>query len=238
MKHYGIIGKPVGHSWSGNYFNDKFVREGIEAEYKLYEAQRIEDVPALLNQLDGCNITIPYKQAVIPYLTAIDPVAQEIGAVNVVDKQGKGWNTDWIGFTDSLRPLLQPQDTQALVLGTGGAARAVLYALKQLGIQTTVISRTQTKDTITYNQLTEDMVRSHTIIVNCTPLGMSPHTDEYPDIPYSAVCSAHLLYDCIYNPEQTLFLQKGLAQGARIKNGLEMLHKQAEEAWKVFRMMD
>ena len=161
-------------------------------------------------------------------------MAQEIGAVNVVDKQGKGWNTDWIGFTDSLRPLLQPQDTQALVLGTGGAARAVLYALKQLGIQTTVVSRTRTKDTITYNQLTEDMVRSHTIIVNCTPLGMSPHTDECPDIPYSAVCSAHLLYDCIYNPEETRFLAEGWKRGARVQNGLPMLYGQADETWKIW----
>lgn len=232
MKHFGIIGKPVAHSFSEQYFTDKFTNEHIQADYKRFELDTIEHVGTYLNQLDGCNITIPFKQTIIPYLDSIDGVAQQIGAVNVVDKNKKGYNTDWIGFTRSIQPLLLPTDLNALILGTGGVAKAVYYALQRLGIQPTYVS--QHTPYLTYDQLTADIIRQHTIIVNCTPLGMWPNINDCPNIDYSAITTAHLLYDCIYNPQETLFLQHGKEQGVRIKNGLEMLHIQADEAWQIW----
>ncbi|MCQ2342162.1 MAG: shikimate dehydrogenase [Paludibacteraceae bacterium] len=235
MRYYGIIGKPVAQSFSAKYFSEKFMREHIDAQYERYELQSIEEVRPYLQQLDGFNVTIPYKQAIIPYLDSMDDTAAQIGAVNVVDRHHKGWNTDCIGFINSIRPLLTPQDKLALVLGTGGAAKAVHYGLRQLGITPTYVSRTPSSpDMLGYNDLTPEIMAAHTVIVNCTPLGMFPKMDDCAPIPYSAVTSAHILYDCVYNPEQTLFLRHGKEQGARTQNGLGMLYGQAQAAWEIW----
>jgi len=259
MKHYGIIGRPLGHSWSGEYFGEKFRKEGIEAEYCLYECAQITDVMPMLCRLDGCNITIPYKEAVIPLLDSLDPIAAEIGAVNVVKRcqtaslsevrsQIKGYNTDWIGFMQSLRPLLNDNDNhnvnanRALIFGTGGVAKAVAYGLKRLGISYDCVTREVRSQTallsevrcFTYNELTKEIIEQHKILINCTPLGMWPKVEDCVPIPYEGITSAHLLYDCVYNPEETEFLRRGREQGARTKNGLEMLHIQADAAWRIW----
>ncbi len=236
MRHYGIIGYPLHHSFSAKYFSEKFEREGIEAEYSLYPIGmedlrlKIED---LFHRLDGMNVTMPYKQTIIPYLDRLDETAEAVGAVNVVHKR-VGYNTDCIGFMESIKPLLRAFDRKALVLGTGGASKAVCYGLKQLGIAPTLVSRTPKDGMIGYSDLTEGLMAEHTIIVNCTPLGMVPDTESYPPIPYELISAQHLLFDCIYNPEETLFLRKGKAQGATIQNGIEMLYGQAKAAWKIW----
>ena len=240
MRHYGIIGFPLLHSFSAKYFNEKFAREHIEAEYSLYPLDHEQwtmdngqKVRHLIDTLDGFNVTLPYKQAIIPYLDRLDQTAEQIGAVNVV-YQRVGYNTDCLGFMASIRPLLRANDQRALVLGTGGASKAVVYGLRQLGITPTLVSRTPREGIIGYKDLTEEIMAQHTIIVNCTPLGMLPDVDTCPDIPYHLITAKHLLYDCVYNPEQTLFLQKGKTQGATIRNGMEMLTGQAQAAWKIW----
>ena len=236
MRHYGIIGYPLHHSFSAKYFSEKFEQEGIEAEYSLYPIGmedlrlKIED---LFHRLDGMNVTMPYKQTIIPYLDRLDETAEAVGAVNVVHKR-VGYNTDCIGFMESIKPLLRAFDRKALVLGTGGASKAVCYGLKQLGIATTLVSRTPKDGMIGYSDLTEGLMAEHTIIVNCTPLGMVPDTESYPPIPYELISAQHLLFDCIYNPEETVFLRKGRAQGAKTQNGIEMLYGQAKAAWKIW----
>jgi shikimate dehydrogenase len=236
MRHYGIIGYPLHHSFSAKYFSEKFEQEGIEAEYSLYPIGmedlrlKIED---LFLRLDGMNVTMPYKQTIIPYLDRLDETAEAVGAVNVVHKR-VGYNTDCIGFMESIKPLLRAFDRKALVLGTGGASKAVCYGLKQLGIAPTLVSRTPKDGMIGYSDLTEGVMAEHTIIVNCTPLGMVPDTESYPPIPYELISAQHLLFDCIYNPEETVFLRKGRAQGATIQNGIEMLYGQAKAAWKIW----
>ncbi len=236
MRHYGIIGYPLHHSFSAKYFSEKFEREGIEAEYSLYPIGmedlrlKIED---LFHGLDGMNVTMPYKQTIIPYLDRLDETAEAVGAVNVVHKR-VGYNTDCIGFMESIKPLLRAFDRKALVLGTGGASKAVCYGLKQLGIAPTLVSRTPKDGMIGYSDLTEGLMAEHTIIVNCTPLGMVPDTESYPPIPYELISAQHLLFDCIYNPEETVFLRKGRAQGAKTQNGIEMLYGQAKAAWKIW----
>lgn len=236
MRHYGIIGYPLHHSFSAKYFSEKFEREGIEAEYSLYPIGmedlrlKIED---LFHRLDGMNVTMPYKQTIIPYLDRLDETAEAVGAVNVVHKR-VGYNTDCIGFMESIKPLLRDSDRKALVLGTGGASKAVCYGLKQLGIAPTLVSRTPKDGMIGYSDLTEGVMAEHTIIVNCTPLGMVPDTESYPPIPYELISAQHLLFDCIYNPEETVFLRKGRAQGAKTQNGIEMLYGQAKAAWKIW----
>lgn len=236
MRHYGIIGYPLHHSFSAKYFSKKFEREGIEAEYSLYPIGmedlrlKIED---LFHRLDGMNVTMPYKQTIIPYLDRLDETAEAVGAVNVVHKR-VGYNTDCIGFMESIKPLLRAFDRKALVLGTGGASKAVCYGLKQLGINPTLVSRTPKNGMIGYSDFTEGLMAEHTIIVNCTPLGMVPDTESYPPIPYELISAQHLLFDCIYNPEETVFLRKGRAQGAKTQNGIEMLYGQAKAAWKIW----
>ena len=236
MRHYGIIGFPLLHSFSAKYFSEKFTREHIDAEYALYPVQignlklEIED---LLDTLDGFNVTMPYKQTIIPYLDRLDETAEAVGAVNVVH-QRVGYNTDCIGFMHSIRPLLREYDRKALVLGTGGASKAVCYGLKQLGIVPTLVSRTPKEGMLGYEDLTPDVMEAHTVIVNSTPLGMVPDTASYPPIPYERISARHLLFDCIYNPEETVFLRKGAAQGARVKNGMEMLTGQAQAAWEIW----
>ena len=236
MNRYGIIGKPLGHSYSERYFTELFARERIDAQYKPYPIDHIEEVRELLKQLDGFNVTYPYKEAILPYLSEIDSVAQEIGAVNVVC-HGKGYNTDWIGFRDSLAPLVHSGE-KALLLGTGGVSKAIQYALTEMGVGWTLVSRRlgERREVIGYEEVDELVMREHRIIVNCTPLGMHPYENELPNIPYAYLDKKHLLYDCIYNPERTLFLQKGEEMGCQVKNGLEMLHRQADEAWRVFRV--
>lgn len=201
----------------------------------------MDKLPGLLKwlpDLAGLNVTIPYKEQVLPYLDSLDDAAKAIGAVNTIviqNKKLKGFNTDYIGFTQSIQPLLLPTDTHALVLGNGGSAKAVAYALQQLGIQHQQVSRQPNQGHLLYSDLTPSIVGQHTIIVNCTPLGMFPHLEQCPDIPYEAITAQHLLFDLIYNPPETLFLQKGRLAGARTKNGLEMLHLQADEAWRIWK---
>ena len=233
MKHYGIIGNPLGHSYSEGYFTDKFIREDIAACYTPYPLVAIEQVTTLLEELDGFNVTYPFKEDILPYLNAIDPVASTIGAVNVVCR-GKGYNTDWIGFRDSLHPLLATPPTRALLLGTGGVSKAIQYALKDLSIAYTLVSRTPQEHAITYSELSLEILAQHSIIINCTPLGMAPYEQEKPEIPYEYLTPQHLLFDCIYNPAPTLFLQAGAERGCRLKNGLEMLHLQADYAWAIW----
>ena len=235
MRHFGIIGYPLHHSFSARFFNEKFAEEQIEAEYSLYPLKELteERMKELMSHLDGMNVTLPYKQAVIPYLDRLDETAQEIGAVNVIHRR-VGYNTDCLGFIGSIKPLLRAYDKQALVLGTGGASKAVCYGLRKLGIHPTLVSRTPKAGMLGYNELDEEVMASHTIVVNCTPLGMYPDVDACPAIPYERITARHLLFDCIYNPEETLFLQRGKAQGATIRNGIEMLYGQAREAWRIW----
>ena len=239
---YGLLGYPLGHSFSRAFFTDKFAREGIAAEYLNFELPQIEqldaEVLARYPRLRGFNVTIPYKQAVIPRLDSLTEEAAAIGAVNVVRVEPTeggqrlvGTNSDWIGFTQSLRPLLQAEDREALVLGTGGASRAVVYSLERLGIRPHLVSRQARQGVLDYAALSPWMERCR-LIVNCTPLGMFPHVDDCPPIPYEQITPAHLLYDLVYNPAETLFLRKGAERGARTKNGAEMLELQALAAWE------
>ena len=236
MRHFGIIGYPLLQSFSAKYFSEKFAREHIDAEYALYPVQigNLQfEIGNLLESLDGFNVTMPYKQDIIGYLDRLDETAEEVGAVNVVHKH-VGYNTDCIGFMESIRPILRSFDKKALVLGTGGASKAVCYGLKQLRITPTLVSRTPKEGMLGYNDLNEQVMNDYTVVVNCTPLGMLPDVNSCPPIPYEHITARHLLYDCVYNPEQTLFLQKGKAQGATIKNGMEMLTGQAKAAWKIW----
>lgn len=236
MRHFGIIGFPLLHSFSAKYFSEKFEREHIEAEYSLYPVPignlKLE-IGHLLDSLDGFNVTMPYKQEIIPYLERLDDTAREVGAVNVVHRR-VGYNTDCLGFMESIQPLLRKEDKQALVLGTGGASKAVCYGLKQLGVRPTLVSRKPKAGMLGYEDLTKDVMAAHTVIVNCTPLGMLPDVDSCPAIPYEMVTARHLLFDCVYNPEETLFLKKGKAQGAIIQNGIGMLYGQAKAAWAIW----
>ena len=249
---YGLLGYPLGHSFSRTFFNEKFAREGIDAEYLNFELPSIDALPRLLEEhpdLRGLNVTIPHKQAVIPLLDELSDEAAAIGAVNVIrisrDKDGhrhlKGFNSDIIGFTDSIRPFLRPHHRRALVLGTGGASRAVCHGLERLGIEWCYVSRkpqaatcstvSPSNSSLTYADLTPDVLADYTVIINCTPLGMYPNVDTCPDIPYDALTPKHLLYDLVYNPEETRFLRQGSEHGAAVKGGLEMLHLQALASW-------
>lgn len=243
---YGLLGYPLVHSFSAHYFAEKFEREHIEAEYKNFEYANVDEAFARFDkiaELKGFNVTIPHKQAVMTHLQALSPEAFAIGAVNVVcvseDEAGRrqyiGCNSDVIGFARSIHPLIAPdKHKRALILGTGGASKAVVYALRQMGIKPQYVSRSQRLDTITYDQLTPEIMASHKVVVNCSPVGMYPHTDESPAIPYHLLTSDHLLYDLVYNPLETLFMKRGAEQGATVKNGLEMLHLQAEAAWQMW----
>ena len=222
------------------YFDALFIKEHVEADFNIYELERIEEVVPLLDSLDGMNVTSPYKEAIIPYLDSIDPAAEQIGAVNVVHNK-RGYNTDYIGVMDTLQSIVEIRNSKAegeraLVLGTGGAAKAVRYALEQLGVQVTTVSRTPGKGDLTYADLTREVVRAHHIIANCTPLGMKPHEDEMPEVNW--ITEHHLLFDCIYNPPQTKFLKEGEKHGAITLNGLGMFLGQAEAAWRIFMGMD
>lgn len=237
---YGIIGYPLLHTFSPGYFSAKFEQLGLAETYEKFPLAGIADLPELLASrpgLKGLNVTIPYKQSVIPYLDELDDTAGAVGAVNtILIREGrlKGFNTDITGFSQSLKPLLPDGPLQALVLGTGGASRAVAYSLRQMHIPFTLVSRQPGAGQLAYADLSEDIVAAHRLIINTTPLGMAPHIDSCPDIPYRYLGPDHLLYDLVYYPEETLFLQKGKAQQARIKNGYDMLTGQAEAAWAIW----
>lgn len=242
---YGLIGKKLTHSFSCDYFNKKFDAEHINAEYVNFEIPRIDDIREIMAShpnLRGLNVTIPYKERVIPFLDYIDDDAKAIGAVNVIrlehDKSGKlrlsGYNSDVIGFLDSIRSQITPLRNKALVLGTGGAAKAVAHALSIAGVKVQFVSRSAKENAITYSQLDREIMDSHTIIVNTTPLGMYPDTDQAPDIPYEMLSSDHLCYDLIYNPDETLFMKRAKQYGAEVKNGLEMLLLQAFVSWHIW----
>ncbi len=235
---YGLIGYPLGHSFSRAFFTEKFQREGLDAEYRNFEiedARQLLDVVHNTPNLRGLNCTIPHKRAIIPLLDELSEEAREIGAVNVIkvlpDGRLKGFNSDIVGFVDSIRPLLRPHHQRALVLGTGGASKAVCMGLSKLGLKWRYVSRTPGEGRFTYADLSAEVMNDYSVIVNCSPVGMHPHTDEAPDIPYTYVTERHLMFDLVYNPEVTLFMRLGLEHGAQVKNGLEMLHLQALASW-------
>lgn len=241
MKHYGLIGYPLGHSASAAYFTEKFSRLGIDARYSLYELENISELEPLKVALDGFNVTIPYKRAVIPYLTTISREAEAIGAVNCVkvDSKGRlhGYNTDVVGIRATLAQY-NLAGCRAIILGTGGAAAAVKYVLNELGMEVTVVSRKKSNDVISYDDITEGLIASTKLIVNATPVGMYPHTDSAPELPYHALNAGHILFDLIYNPAQTLFLTLGAAQGAVTIGGGEMFCRQAEASWEIWSAKD
>ena len=241
MDKYGLIGYPLVHSFSICYFNQKFIDEKIDAVYENFEIPTIDLLPEVIDSnpdLRGLNVTIPYKQKVMPFLDAISQEAMAIGAVNVikVTREGgksrlKGYNSDVIGFTKSIESMLEKFHKKALILGTGGASKAVDYGLKSLGLETVFVSRYQRPGTIQYEDITPDIIKEYNVIVNCTPCGMYPHTEECPKLPYEAMDNRTILYDLIYNPDTTLFMKKGAEHGANTKNGLEMLLLQAFASW-------
>jgi shikimate dehydrogenase len=241
-KKFGLIGKNISYSFSKKYFIEKFSKDLFDdCTYENFDIPNIEEFPNILKNnpdLKGLNVTIPYKEAIIPYLDTISDKAYKIGAVNVIrfTKKGnlKGYNSDWFGFKKSLEPLLQPHHKKALILGTGGAAKAVAYALEQLGIFYTYVSREASENTIDYNRINATTFDNYQIIINCTPLGTSPNIKEYPPIPYTFFTEKHIAFDLIYNPEETQFLKNAKKHGAQIKNGQEMLIFQAEKAWKIW----
>lgn len=255
MAKFGLIGQSLQHSFSQKYFTDFFKREKLPHSYSNFEMENIEGLRELIKteQLSGLNVTIPYKEDVIPLLDEIDPAAKDIGAVNVLKVyNGKliGYNTDHIGFRKSLTRALRlskgldhvqqdpsrasGSDLKALILGTGGASKAIKYSLKQLGIDFLQASRSDSSSTINYSELTEELVSDHSLIINCTPLGTFPKIDEKPAIPYEGITADHILYDLVYNPAETAFLKEGKARDATILNGAEMLRVQAEESWKTW----
>lgn len=249
MDKYGLIGYPLGHSFSISYFNEKFENEHINAKYINFEIPSIDGLTEILDrnpELRGLNVTIPYKEQVIKFLDAISPEAEAIGAVNVIrvthkgDKVFlKGFNSDVIGFTRSIEPLLEPAQKKALILGTGGASKAINFGLKSLNMQTIFVSRTKHGNGfITYDEVTPELIKEYNVVVNCTPVGMYPHADECPQLPYEAMDTHTLLYDLIYNPDETLFLKRGREQGATVKNGLEMLLLQAFASWEFWNRKD
>ena len=241
MKQYGLIGYPLGHSFSKKYFEEKFIKENItNASFQLFpiaNANQFVQVLAENNNLQGLAVTIPHKQAVMQYLQHISKEAIEIGAVNCISINNNiatGFNTDVVGFEQSFKPLLKEHHTHALVLGTGGASKAVQYVLKKLQIPFTLVSRTKDENSISYEDVDKNCIGQHSIIINTTPLGMTPNEQGFPNIPYSLLTAKHLLYDLIYKPEKTQFLQKGEEQGCSIKNGFEMLILQAEKNWEIW----
>lgn len=248
---FGLIGFPLGHSFSRKFFTEKFAAEAIDAEYLNFEipdAKMLLDVVRENIELKGLNCTIPHKQAIIPMLDEMSDEARQIGAVNVIKisrregKNGafrlKGYNSDIIGFKNSIRPLLKPHHRKALVLGTGGASKAICVGLTQLGLEWKYVSRRAAEGQFTYDDLTPDLLKEYTVIVNCSPVGMFPKVDDCPALPYEALTSQHLLYDLVYNPLETTFMKRGAQQGAATKNGLEMLHLQAIASWEFWNAED
>jgi shikimate dehydrogenase len=242
MSKFGLIGKQIDYSFSKAYFTNKFNTEGLQHTYENFDLDAIEDFPEIVRatqNLKGLNVTIPYKESIIPYLSSLDTTAQDIGAVNTIkimnDGNLIGYNTDYYGFKKSIEPYLKSNHKKALILGTGGASKAIAFALKKLGINYNYVSRTASGIAdYTYETVTEALIDEHHIIINCTPLGTYPQTNACPLIPYDAITKSHLLYDLIYNPEETKFLTIGKLKGAKICNGLEMLELQADKAWSIW----
>ena len=238
---YGLVGKNIAYSFSRGYFNEKFKAMGLkDYSYRNYDFENIQDFEVIVKEeehLSGINVTIPYKEAVIPYLAALDPEAEQVGAVNTIkftEAGLKGYNTDTYGFKMALKPLLRPPHKKALILGTGGASKAIAYVLSSLGISFQLVSRAPEASQLNYEQLDETIMGSHKLIINCTPLGTAPDIDKKPPIPYRFLGPEHLLFDLIYNPEKTAFLQQGEHRGAAISNGLKMLEFQAEKSWEIW----
>ncbi len=244
--HFGLIGKSLSHSFSKPYLEEKFIKEDKSGfQYSNFDLQNLDNFPELIvkHHLSGLNVTKPYKELIIPYLDELDDVAKAIGAVNCIkitwqnDKPYlKGYNTDYYGFAQSIKPFLEPIHQKALILGTGGASKAIAYALKNVGVDFYYVTSGEKKGAnyFHYAELNEHILNAFKLIVNCTPLGMYPKTEVYPDIPFQYITNDHLLYDLIYNPEQTLFLQKGKAHNAITVNGLNMLKLQADKAWEIW----
>ena len=244
---YGLVGYPLAHSFSRDYFNQKFETEGINAQYLNFEIDDINHLTEIVSEypsLGGLNVTAPYKEEVIPFLTDLDDNARAIGAVNVIkilrdSKSGevvglKGYNSDTLAFGQTMETLLTPQRHSALILGTGGAAKAVAQALDELGVATQFVSRRKSVSTVTYEEITRAMVAHHKIVVNATPLGKYPDIDQCPDFPYRFLTKDHLCYDLIYNPDETLFMRNSKIVGAQVKNGLEMLLLQAFISYSIW----
>ena len=241
---YGLLGKNISYSFSKQFFTEKFKHEHLPFKYQNIDVDSLDDFLVFLanhiEQLKGFNITIPYKESILNFLDEIDEDAQQIGAVNcvkIIDNHYlKGYNTDFYGFSASLKPLLKKQHTKALILGTGGASKAVAYALSKLNISYLFVSRNPSENEISYADLNKKTIEEFNLIINTTPLGTKGKLEnDYPNIPYQYLNDNHLLYDLIYNPSQTIFLKKGQLQGAQIKNGLEMLELQAEKSWEIWR---
>ncbi|HSJ11521.1 MAG TPA: shikimate dehydrogenase [Gillisia sp.] len=241
MRTFGLIGKNIAYSFSAKFFTEKFAASKMEAVYKNFDIPEIEDFPTVLSsnpQLQGLNVTIPYKEKIIPFLDRLDPVAKEIGAVNTIkfEKNGTltGFNTDHYGFTRSISSHLQPHHTHALILGTGGASKAIAYSLRKMKMEVKFVSRNPSEDSLTYNSLTPEHLKQYTVIINCTPLGTSPNIESYPPIPVEYLSSAHLIFDLIYNPEITHLMKLGIQKNATVVNGLHMLEFQAEKSWEIW----
>ena len=238
---FGLLGRDIDYSFSKTYFTEKFEREErLTFSYENFDLPNLKDFKALLSQSDlkGMNVTIPYKEEVIPFLDALDEVAEAIGAVNTIvfntNGTTKGYNTDYIGFRDSITPVLRDDITSALILGTGGASKAVVFALQKMGIKTQYVSRKKTAKSIGYDDVTSLILNTHKLIVNCTPIGTFPNIDLKPALNYNLLTSEHVLFDLIYNPSETSFLKEGLLQGATIANGASMLVGQAEASWSLW----
>ena len=239
---FGLVGKDISYSFSRGYFADKFKKEDLQHTYVNFDLQSIDELKAIIkntSNLKGLNVTIPYKEQVIPLLDKLNKRAKEIGAVNTIritkNNKLKGYNTDFYGFKNSLKPHLKSHHKKALILGTGGASKAIAYALKKLKIKYDFVSRSQKENvTYLYSDLSSDIISKYTIIINCTPIGTFPKVNQCPNIPYDAITSKHILYDLIYNPEQTKFLQCGELKGATTINGSEMLRLQAEKSWEIW----
>lgn len=241
MKLYALIGHPLKHSFSRDLFTKKFEYEGLDCRFQNYDIQSIErilDIIAEHPELCGFNVTIPYKESVIPLLDDIDPTAKEIGAVNAVkvdNGKTKGYNTDIYGFDILLERALKGQTIEhALVLGTGGASKAVQYVLRQRNIPYSIVSRSAEKGDFTYDTLTDEMLKQSHLIINTTPLGMMPRIDDFPEIHYQALSNKHILIDLIYNPKQTAFMELGRTWGAKVYNGMQMFEEQAKKSWELF----
>ncbi|CAN5581926.1 shikimate dehydrogenase [soil metagenome] len=242
MPIYGLLGYPLTHSFSKVYFTEKFLKEGREdCSYINLELKNISDLPEVLSGIQpaGFNVTIPYKEAILPFLNSLSTEAEKIGAVNTVvrDDDGKlmGYNTDYIGFKETLLPLLKSHHRAALILGSGGASKAVAMVLKDLGITYRIVSRSKTGSAfLRYEELNEDLISAHPLLINTTPLGTTPDIHLAPEIPYTALSAQHLLFDLVYNPATTMFMQKGIEKGSQVSNGYAMLICQAEAAWKIW----
>ncbi len=243
MRIYGLIGKNIEYSFSRKYFNQKFITESIDANYKNFDLGNIEEFPEILKNtpdVKGFNVTIPYKESIIPLIDDLDPTAREIGAVNTIKikEDGKlvGYNTDHHGFSEALKPHLKPHHTEALILGTGGASKAVSYALTELGIEFISVSRTKAANNLIYPELTQEIMAEYTLIINCTPLGTHPNIENFPPVPTTFLSSKHLVFDLIYNPAHTKLMKLALQQEAEVTNGLRMLELQAEKAWEIWNL--